>query len=121
MALRDYATEHGGQFPKLSRKEGCLMFDYSGPITEWITLPEVLKCPYATQRSADLEVTASIEDCASYWYLGYAVRNVQDLKRLDNLLTECWWTKGKCDEYKYGLEPLTLSLSEREYKPESSI
>ena len=85
MVLRQYSNEaKGGYFPPLSSQPGVLMFSPEAIADETIRLNvdigPLLTCP--TTRFADQPTTgpASPFDDQSYFYLGYAVLNDDDVE-----------------------------------------
>lgn len=84
LVLKMYANENKEQyFPAISTQPGRLMFDAKEVYPEYLTDAAVMLCPnigkdYDLQKLPD--PTILIDD-ESYYYTGYALFNVEDLKR----------------------------------------
>lgn len=84
--FREYREEHAGMFPPLSSQPGVLMFSAEAITPKDNTDPLPLTCPtirYAKKRTQGLEASnkpAPPYDDQSYFYIGYAVLNDDDVE-----------------------------------------
>jgi hypothetical protein len=86
LVLLEYAEEHQGMFPPLSSRPGVLMFSEKAIPTERFGDPLPFTCPalrYAEKGTAGDEVAHTQtppHDDQSYFYLGYAVLDDDDVE-----------------------------------------
>jgi hypothetical protein len=111
-----YAKEHADKFPELSRSPGNLFFDYANDIKDFFQDSSMF---YSSGEESNSKTRLG-DPCRSFLYLGYAVRDEQELLGLCVFLHNVWWnsfaTVEQTEKDCAGIQDLDLNVLPEEMR-----